>query len=68
MTDYDEKPKREQKPIPAIQNILRLRPCPICGATEFQWDLYYLKDTEGDEPFTSRECVKCGNIQLFSRE
>lgn len=68
MTDYNDKPKRRPEDEIRVTNPLRLRPCPICEGTEFQWDLYFLQDNVGNEPFTSRECVRCGNIQLFSRE
>jgi len=67
-----EKPKR--------MSDVRENPCPICGGTSYTWGvtaadkpaqkLYTRPDGAnwgaGRELFT-RECNRCGNVQLFTR-
>jgi len=56
-------------------------PCPICGGESFNWGYTTGHTSSGfrfrgndDEKFThgkwvkARECVRCGNIQFFTRD
>lgn len=55
-------------------------PCPICGDDDFSWGYTIGHTASGfryrsttDEKFTqgkwvkARECLRCGNVQLFTR-